>query len=59
MKTIVFITNLFNHNIKMAARNISKKRKFIADGVFYSELNEVINKYNFNSFLKIMNNNII
>lgn len=25
----------------MAALNISKKRKFVADGVFYSELNEV------------------
>lgn len=28
------------HSI-MAALNISKKRKFVADGVFYSELNEV------------------
>lgn len=27
--------------IKMATLNISKKRKFVADGVFYSELNEV------------------
>lgn len=26
---------------KMPALNISKKRKFVADGVFYSELNEV------------------
>jgi len=25
----------------MSALNISKKRKFVADGVFYSELNEV------------------
>ena len=25
----------------MAQTNISKKRKFVADGVFYSELNEV------------------
>ena len=25
----------------MASTNISKKRKFVADGVFYSELNEV------------------
>ena len=25
----------------MASQNISKKRKFVADGVFYSELNEV------------------
>lgn len=25
----------------MAQQNISKKRKFVADGVFYSELNEV------------------
>ena len=25
----------------MAHQNISKKRKFVADGVFYSELNEV------------------
>lgn len=25
----------------MATLNISKKRKFVADGVFYSELNEV------------------
>ena len=24
-------------------QNISKKRKFVADGVFYSELNEVCN----------------
>lgn len=27
----------------MASTNISKKRKFVADGVFYSELNEVRN----------------
>lgn len=26
---------------RMAATNISKKRKFVADGVFYAELNEV------------------
>lgn len=25
----------------MATTNISKKRKFVADGVFYAELNEV------------------
>ena len=25
----------------MSNTNISKKRKFVADGVFYSELNEV------------------
>jgi hypothetical protein len=25
-----------------AVKNISKKRKFVADGVFYSELNEVV-----------------
>jgi hypothetical protein len=29
------------HIIVMSALNISKKRKFVADGVFYSELNEV------------------
>ena len=27
--------------VTMAQQNISKKRKFVADGVFYSELNEV------------------
>jgi hypothetical protein len=26
----------------MAQANITKKRKFVADGVFYAELNEVI-----------------
>ena len=26
----------------MSVANISKKRKFVADGVFYAELNEVI-----------------
>ena len=29
----------------MSALNISKKRKFVADGVFYSELNEVCTFY--------------
>ncbi len=33
----------FVQTIKMATTlNISKKRKFVADGVFYSEVNEVI-----------------
>lgn len=27
--------------VKMANINTSKKRKFVADGVFYSEINEV------------------
>ena len=29
------------HTTTMSNTNISKKRKFVADGVFYSELNEV------------------
>ena len=29
------------HSTTMSNTNISKKRKFVADGVFYSELNEV------------------
>merc|ERR1712023_237494 len=29
----------WNH---MAAQNVSKKRKFVADGVFYAELNELL-----------------
>jgi small subunit ribosomal protein S3e len=28
----------------MSALNISKKRKFVADGVFYSELNELFSR---------------
>ena len=36
----------------MATVNISKKRKFVADGVFYAELNEV----NYNS--NIIHNNV-
>jgi small subunit ribosomal protein S3e len=28
----------------MAATNISKKRKFVADGVFYAELNELLTR---------------
>merc|ERR1712144_81057 len=27
---------------KMASQNVSKKRKFVADGVFYAELNELL-----------------
>jgi len=34
-------TTLWDATLIMAARDISKKRKFVADGVFYSELNEV------------------
>lgn len=30
-----------NNTQRMATTNISKKRKFVADGVFYAELNEV------------------
>ena len=28
----------------MASTNISKKRKFVADGVFYAELNELLTR---------------
>merc|ERR1711898_89857 len=28
--------------LKMASQNVSKKRKFVADGVFYAELNELL-----------------
>merc|ERR1712178_381461 len=29
---------------KMASQNVSKKRKFVADGVFYAELNELLQR---------------
>tara|TARA_R110002050_G_scaffold32335_4_gene83308 strand:+ start:597 stop:734 length:138 start_codon:yes stop_codon:yes gene_type:complete len=29
---------------KMASQNISKKRKFVADGIFYAELNEFLTR---------------
>merc|ERR1712086_967473 len=32
------------HLITMASQNVSKKRKFVADGVFYAELNELLIK---------------
>merc|ERR1711868_57243 len=30
--------------LKMASQNVSKKRKFVADGVFYAELNELLQR---------------
>merc|ERR1711936_619318 len=33
-----------SHSPKMANTNISKKRKFVADGVFYAELNEFLTR---------------
>ncbi len=43
-----FVHNINSHFtefvIKMSALNISKKRKFVADGVFYSELNELFSR---------------
>merc|ERR1711871_1922746 len=33
-----------NPKAKMASSNISKKRKFVADGVFYAELNEFLTR---------------
>merc|ERR1719360_430856 len=37
-------TPAFNSDNIMASQNISKKRKFVADGVFYAELNEFLTR---------------
>merc|ERR1719215_1500199 len=37
-------TPAFNSDNIMASQNISKKRKFVADGVFFAELNELLTR---------------